>query len=131
MRSRRQMARRKKWANLLYSRDGCRCWSCGRTPWGRLEIHEIERRSQAPRTWAHDCNYMLVCNACHMNDMATMPHAEQLARKMIIDPKHYDLKTWLTLRSGGGPDRVTQEEVDTAAGGLSWLKQRFNRRLKK
>lgn len=81
-----------------------------------LEIHEIERRSHAPSRWAHRCNYLLSCGPCHSDRLATMPHATQLAYKLLADPEHYHLNTWLRLRDEAlrAPNRVTQEEVNQA-----------------
>lgn len=78
------------------------------------DIHEIERRSHAPWRWAHDCNYLFVCNGCHAKKLDTMPHAEQLAYKFLRDPVCYSLKDWLMIRDPElkAPERVTQEEVD-------------------
>ena len=44
-----------------------------------------------------------------------MPHANQLAFKMLADPADYDLDAWLRLRDPEcrAPNRVTQREVDT------------------
>lgn len=79
-----------------------------------LQVHEIERRSHAPTRWDNRCNYVLLCSDCHSGPFATMPHAEQLAVKMIADPASYDLDAWLRLRDPQlrAPNRVTQNEVD-------------------
>lgn len=47
-----------------------------------------------------------------------MPHAQQLAFKMLRDPEHYDLEEWLRIRDPElrAPERVTQQEVDDYAG---------------
>jgi hypothetical protein len=92
-----------------------RCMFCSASPqWPELQVHEIERRSQAPRTWAQRCNYLLLCQPCHAGQFATMPHAKQLALKFVRDRSHYDLQEWLRIKDpiGRAPDRVTQEEVD-------------------
>lgn len=88
------------------------CMRCGgRADFRGLQVHEIERRSHAPRSWAHPCNYLLLCGTCHEGEFATMPHARQLAYKMIRDNDHYDLEAWLAL--GRRPSSyVTQDEVD-------------------
>lgn len=87
------------------------CMRCG----GRrlLQTHEMERRSQAPKTWAHRCNYLLLCEDCHAGPFAAMPHPWQLAFKLVRDPKHFDLKAWLMLRDPDlrAPDRVTLEDI--------------------
>ena len=92
-----------------------RCMFCGLSPhWPELQVHEIERRSQAPRTWAQRCNFLLLCQSCHAGPFATMPHAKQLALKYLRDPLHYDLQEWLRIKDPTcrAPARVTQEEVD-------------------
>lgn len=78
------------------------------------EVHEIERRSHAPMRWACRSNYLFVCQHCHSTKLDTMPHAEQLAYKAMMDPECYDLEKWLRIRDPGlrAPERVTQEEVD-------------------
>lgn len=60
------------------------------------EIHEIERRSQAPNNWWHRCNGLLLCNPCHTDfDNATeWPHARQLALKRRMDREHFNLSEW-------------------------------------
>lgn len=74
----------------------------------------MERRSHAPESRDHGCNYFVVCSVCHQCDLDTMPHAKQLAYKQKWDPRHYDLEAWLRLRDPElkAPERVTQAEVD-------------------
>lgn len=99
-----------------------RCMACGESPrWPPLAVHEIERRSHAPRSWAHRCNYLLVCTACHEGPFATMPHAQQLAYKLIADPEGFDLQAWLRLGDPElrAPNRVTMDEVNEWAARLS------------
>ena len=85
---------------------------CGGFRW--LETHEIERRSHAAGRWAHPCNYLLVCNACHAEMIPTMSHAMQLAIKWMNDPTNFDLDVWLRLRDPEltAPERVTMEDVE-------------------
>jgi len=87
------------------------CWVCESAQ--RLTIHHIERRSHAKEP-DQECNLFLACLGCHGTDLATMPHARQLAYKQIHDPEHYDLAQWLLVRNpdGSAPLRVTQDEVD-------------------
>lgn len=94
------------------------CMCCGVCPnWPPLAVHEIERRGQAPNRWGHPCNYLLVCQKCHSGPFATMPHAKQLAYKLIADPSCYDLRRWLRIRDDAllAPNRVTQNEVEAWA----------------
>ncbi len=79
-----------------------------------LEVHEIERRSAAPTRWADRCNYLLLCNLCHMDRVPLMDHAEQLSIKWRRDPEHFDLDAWLRLRDPElrAPVRVTMEEIE-------------------
>jgi hypothetical protein len=74
------------------------CYCLAKIPYDRLEIHEIERKSQAPNRWGLECNYLLLCRTCHAGPFATMPHAKQLAVKLIQNPNDFDLKEWLTIR---------------------------------
>jgi hypothetical protein len=93
------------------------CCGCGRAiPRKLLQIHEIERRSQAQRTWGHRSNYLLLCAGCHAGDFDSMPHADQLARKLLHDPEHFDLNVWLKIRDPElrAPQRVTLREVLTS-----------------
>lgn len=43
-----------------------------------------------------------------------MPHAKQLAYKLLADPDCYDLERWLRIKDSAlnAPSRVTQLEVD-------------------
>jgi hypothetical protein len=79
----------------------------------RAEVHEIERKSHAPKRWAHRCNYLLLCHQCHSGPFAAMPHAKQLAVKLVRDPNHFELVTWLRLRDPElrAPERVTIADV--------------------
>jgi hypothetical protein len=100
------------------------CMYCRENPrWPELQIHEIERKSQAPLSWASRSNYLLLCQSCHADVFATMPHAKQLALKYLCDPKHYNLSEWLRIKDpkGRAPNRVTQEEVDRYAQELLLL----------
>lgn len=92
-----------------------RCMICGKpegASW-RLEIHEIERRSQARGRWADYSNYLLVCGYCHGVVISTMSHAEQLAYKAVRDLQHYDLEAWLRLRDPElrAPQRVMWADI--------------------
>jgi hypothetical protein len=53
-----------------------------------------------------------------------MPHAKQLAFKLIADPCHFDLDTWLRLKDPElhAPGRVTMQEV---RGWVSRLKSTY------
>ena len=89
-------------------------WCGCKGDWRGLEVHEIERRSAAPRNWAKVCSYLLICGTCHAVDFAAMDKAKQLRVKMEKDAEHYSLECFLriadpTLRA---PNRITQEEVN-------------------
>lgn len=87
------------------------CMSCG---WqAMLQIHEMERRSHAAGRWGHRSNYLLLCQRCHEELFAAMPHARQLAFKLVRDPRNFDLQSWLTLRDPElkAPERVTMEDI--------------------
>ena len=81
--------------------------------WPGLEVHEIERKSHAPKSWGNTANYLLLCQRCHAGVFATMPHAKQLAVKLIKDFEHFDLYEWLRIRDPElrAPERVTMDEV--------------------
>ena len=105
------MEERKEWAQ---SRK--RCWVCGAKHHAGfpLETHEMERKSQAPHhAWAAKENYFCACKKCHMDDLAAMPHAKQLAYKYIHDILHYNLEAWLRIKDPDlrAPSRVTEDEV--------------------
>ncbi len=93
-----------------------RCMYCGipeSMAAGGLQVHEIERRSQAPNNWAHESNYLLLCQVCHDGPFANYPHAWQLACKLIRDPECFDLDNWLRLRDRElrAPERVTLADI--------------------
>ena len=91
------------------------CMLCGATAGAfPLAVHEIERRGHSPTRWANVANYLTCCVNCHEGPLATMPHAEQLAWKMLRDPDCYDLEAWLRIKDPEmrAPHRVTQAEVD-------------------
>lgn len=84
-------------------------WCGSGRGWLDLQIHEICRRSQAPKSWAHNCNYLLLDGSCHADIFATMPLARQLAVKKIRDPGNYSLEEWLKIRKTG---EVTEADVE-------------------
>lgn len=94
-------ANRRAWASEMPAP----CMAC-RTTLG-TDIHEIERRGQAPLRWAHRCNYLLVCRLCHAGDLVNMPHAKQLAIKLLEDRENFDLEAWNAIRNR----QVTLPEV--------------------
>ncbi len=97
-----------------------RCMKCLKRFGGfrRPEIHEIERRAQAPKNWAQRCNYLLLCNPCHwdMDDAEQWPHARQLALKRRMDPVHFDMRLWLAIK----PRPETYVTLDD----ISWWDER-------
>ena len=78
----------------------------------KLEVHEIDRKSQCPNAWwpISGCNGLKLCTECHSDEFATMPHAKQLAVKLIQDPGCFDLKEWLSVKPRA-PNYVTMEEI--------------------
>ena len=110
-------ARRHAWV----SRIKTVCWVCGHD-WGKWTIdqrtyqtHHIQRRSSCYPNW-HDveCNLLACCALCHETRLASMPHAEQLAMKLLNDPLAYNLEMWLHCRDGPvlrSAERVTGEDV--------------------
>jgi hypothetical protein len=82
-------------------------------PSRHLEIHEIERRSAAPNRWWSPCNALLLCPKCHATDFAAMPHARQLAIKLVKDPEDFDLDEWLLIKdpTRQAPERVTWSDI--------------------
>lgn len=102
---------RNGWRDLMPQR----CMWCGKSEREAtcgLTIHEMERKSHAPRRWAKRINYLLLCwEPCHRVIFDSMPHAAQLAIKKLHDPRHYKLKAWHAI--GGRPlTYVTQAEVN-------------------
>lgn len=92
------------------------CMNCGtKASWLPLETHEIERKSHAPRSWAHRCNYLRLCstNGCH-NAVDQRTHAAQLRLKRDKDPENYDLQAWLRLSDPElkAPERVTEQDIN-------------------
>ncbi len=95
-----------------------KCWMCGRKVY--LEIHHIERRSQAARRGEYDIeeNWFLACERCHSMSLATMAHREQLAYKWRFDKCGWEtldefLERWLRIRDPHmrAPERVTDEDI--------------------
>lgn len=100
---------RREWKHSMKRR----CMLCLRVlPWEKLEIHEIDRRSQLPNKWwpENGCNGLLTCRQCHMERLDSMPHAEQLAYKLVQDPENFNLAAWLSQKPRG-PEYVTMAEV--------------------
>jgi len=92
------------------------CMYCGTlevNAWPGLDVHEIERKSQAPNNWGELCNYLKICRRCHDGPFRDMDHDKQLAVKLIKDPENFDLWEWLRLRDPKltAPDRVTLDDV--------------------
>jgi len=87
------------------------CMNCGSRD--MLEIHEMERKSHASGRWGHTCNYLLLCQVCHADDFAAMPHERQLAVKLVRDAEHFDLESWLRIRDAElrAPERVTLADI--------------------
>lgn len=105
-------AERKKWK--LSQPEQC-CWCLAKVPYERLEVHEIDRRSQLPNKWwpLSGSNGLLLCHDCHhgvFDNREKMPHAKQLAIKLLHDSNRFDLREWLSLKPRG-PEYVTMAEV--------------------
>jgi hypothetical protein len=99
--------------------------------WLPLQVHEIERKSQAPKRWGSRSNYLLLCQNCHAGPFANMDHPAQLSVKLLRDPDHFNLPEWLMLRDPElrAPLRVRMRDVVQylrLIGGSSHSEQ-FNR----
>lgn len=118
------MRARARWKERTAKRLRGRCMGCGLVSWWPLEVHEVERRSQAPTRWKHTCNYLLLCANCHGREFDSMPHAKQLAHKLYWDAGCFDLDAWLRLKDPTlkAPQRVTLAEVEAH---LPYLRKRF------
>lgn len=74
------------------------CWCCGSSP---VSIHEILRGGSRGvalserLTWFAAC---WLCNSGDLNDATIWPVKRQLAVKYIEDPKHFDLRRFLSLK---------------------------------
>lgn len=116
-------ADRKAWRDSMPQR----CMACGRAPDDRyvthevpvwLEVHEIERRGHAPKSYGHPCNYLLLCHWCHGKMGAPdWPHARQLALKRLRDHEHFDLEAWLSLK----PRPATYVTINDIAEEWEWV----------
>ena len=114
-------------------RDWCfACWvnasEQGQQDWWWLECHEIERRSHARKELVFlRVNLLKLCNRCHADKFATMPHARQLAYGYFNDPERAIgveemVAEWLPIRAGrSGPERVTAAEVEAELAKISNL----------
>jgi len=58
-----------------------------------------------------------------MDDLANMPHAEQLAYKQLYDPMNFNREQWLRIRDPElqAPNRVTQDEIEIYVSQLQTL----------
>ena len=97
-------------------RDGTSgfCMVCNCLRFDTPDVHEIAKRSFAPKKWWSRLNCLLVCQSCHReieDNRAAWPLARQLAIKAVRDPDNFDLKVWLELYHPNAPDRVTWAEV--------------------
>jgi len=91
-----------------------RCMKChSPDQWPGLQIHEMEQKSAAPRSWLDPCNFLLLCQRDHEgfhNGNTRDSHVEQLRVKIREDAEHFSLGKWLTLRPRG-EDYITMEDL--------------------
>jgi hypothetical protein len=82
-------------------------------------VHEIAKRSQAPKQWGERCNYFLACNPCNCTVLedATLPY--QFAIKLLNDAKHYDRRRVNVLR-GRAPDAISESDVMRALSEIAF-----------
>lgn len=84
-----------------------------------LEIHEMVRRSSAPRSWGRECNYLLLGGGlgcgCH-EKVDSMSLTQQLAVKFLRDLPHYHLEGVMEISPRRG---ICQEDVETVAAALN------------
>jgi hypothetical protein len=92
-------------------------WCETKLPYIKLEIHEIERRSQAPKRWGSVANYLLLCRECHQGEFDAMPHMRQLAVKLLVDPNNFCLEEWINIKPRV-PSYVTMADVIQELRGL-------------
>lgn len=89
------------------------CWICRR--WFQwLHCHEIAAKGTSPNRWCDRCNFFATCADCHekhLDGPGNMPHARQLAYKVLNDLAHYDLAKWIEIR-GRAETSITQAEVN-------------------
>lgn len=64
---------------------------CGTSSLVQMDVHEMVRRSHAPKQWCIEPNFLLVCRRCHDEKLPNMPVAKQLAYKMLCDPLHFSV----------------------------------------
>lgn len=76
-----------------------RCMMCGTAY--PSDVHEIVRKSQAPRAWGVVENYLLLCRDCHdMIHRHNIVIARQLAIKLLRDPDHFGLEAINEIKPG-------------------------------
>ena len=90
------------------------CMICGKKN-VRFDIHEILRRSQAPRGWGFVENYLKLCRSCHDSELIThsnyMSICIQLRIKSEKDPENYDLEKWNLARNPRAGNYVTEADI--------------------
>jgi hypothetical protein len=131
------MNARQYYASIKKDRDAWakskhqRCMLCGIFI-KSLDIHEILRKSQAPKTWAFPANYLLLDRFCHNSPEIASTTREnlitQLAVKLIRDPENYDLQTWITTRHSKATSYISEKEVRSRASLL--MEQKFQTRFR-
>jgi len=110
-------ADRRRWFDDLDSHE---CWVCQSK--NDIQIHHIERRSQAPKRYDVPENLFLVCGDCHTAKFHNRSHAWQLAVKLVWDSENFDLEKWLRIRDPElrSPDRVTLVDIAVWLHARAW-----------
>jgi hypothetical protein len=88
------------------------CWVCGTM--FRLCVHHIMERLGSPERWDQTPNFFVICDDCHTSEFHDTADADQLCRKKMHDPEHYDRLAWNLSRDERAPEFVTTAEVAAA-----------------
>lgn len=84
---------------------------------GKLDIHEILRRSQAPNYKSfHPCNLLLLSRAAHESELFAVSNRESLIKQLAIkkyrDPQNFDLHLWLRIRNERAMEYIEMSEIE-------------------
>lgn len=76
---------------------------CGTASLVTMDVHEMVRRSHAPKSWCRLANFLLVCRRCHDTLLPNMPLEKQLAYKLLCDPDCFSIAEVSRIRNNETP----------------------------
>lgn len=83
-----------------YRAEHDRCQADDDCPYAACVVHEIARGIHRQEAMKHRCALLALCSVHHekMHDPSLWPIERQLARKMLVDPDHFDLEKICEIR---------------------------------